>query len=140
MLMPSVDVPQPNDNCPLCRHRNSPYIGGMRHSRAMFPSFPRRFRSLLSGRGPRIEGSGDGKSNEMQPNATDLKVSPLLATRDEANQGHNLSRLAHRVRVSGAPNEATVASFLASPLGVNEANQGQMGPRSSPPSFPVKAA
>ncbi len=54
----------------------------------------------------------------------------------EANQGHHQGRLAHRVRVGGVPNEATPASFSASPLGVNEANQGQMGPRFSPPSFP----
>ena len=66
----------------------------------------------------------------MQPNATELKVSPLLATRNEANQG----RLAHRVRVSGGPNEARVASFPASQLGVNRAKQGQMGPVLDPPS------
>ena len=73
----------------------------------------------------------------MQPNATELKVSPLLATRNEANQGHNQGQLAHRVRVSGVPNEATVAPFPAFPLGVNEAKQGQMGPGiNPPPSFP----
>ena len=73
----------------------------------------------------------------MQPNATELKVPSLLSTPDEANQGHNQGRLAHRVRVSGGPNEATVASFSASPLGVNRAKQGQIGPGFTPPlSFP----
>ena len=64
----------------------------------------------------------------MRPNETVLKVSPLLATPDETNQG----RLAHRVRVSGVPTKATVAPFPASQLGVNEANQGQIGPGSHP--------
>ena len=64
----------------------------------------------------------------MQSNATEIKVSPLLATPDVANQGYNQGRLAQRGRVSGGPNEATVASFPASPVGVNEAKQGQMGP------------
>ena len=80
------------------------------------------------------EGSDGRKWNEMQPNATELKVPSLLATRDGANQGHNQGQLAHRIRVSGVPNEATVASFSASPLGVNEAKQGQMGPEVHPPS------
>ena len=107
------------------------------------PSFPRR-------REPRIPGPSDPlalwervrvrvrgrECNEMQSNATELKVSPLLATPDEANQGHNQGRLAHRIRVSGVPNEATVALFSASPLGVNEAKQGQIGPGVNPlPSF-----
>ena len=74
----------------------------------------------------------DRECNEMQPNATELKVSPLLATPDETNQGHNQGRLAHRVRVSGGPNEAAVASFPASPLGVNEAKQGKIGPEVDP--------
>ena len=64
----------------------------------------------------------------MRPNETVLKVSPLLTTPDETNQG----RLAHRVRVSGVPTRATVAPFPASQLGVNKANQGQMGPRFNP--------
>ena len=68
----------------------------------------------------------------MQLNATKLKVSPLLATPDKANQGHNQGQLAQCLRVSGGPNEATVASFPASPLGVNEAKQGQMGPELTP--------
>ena len=62
----------------------------------------------------------------MQPNATELKVSPLLATPDEANQGRNQGRPAHHVGVNGVPNEATVASFPTSPLGVNEAKLSQM--------------
>ena len=74
------------------------------------------------------------RQQEMRRNETELKVSPLLATPDEANQG----RLAHRVRVSGVPNEATVASFSASPLGVNEAKQGQIGPGFTPLSFPCR--
>ena len=75
----------------------------------------------------------------MRLNETELKVSPLLATPDDANQGHKKATLANRVRVSGRPNETTVASFSASPLGVNEANQGQMGPRFSLPVIPAKA-
>ena len=91
-------------------------------------------RPLPEGEG---EGSDDRKCNQMQPNATELKVSPLLATPDEANQGHNQGRLAHRLRVNGVPNEAAVAPFPASLPGVNEANQGQMGPGiNPPPSFP----
>ena len=34
----------------------------------------------------------------MEPNGTELKVLPLLATPDEANQGCNHDRLAHHVR------------------------------------------
>ena len=77
------------------------------------------------------------ESNEMQPNATELKVSPLLATPDEANQGQRGLMLARCVGVSGVPNEATVAPFPASTVGVNEAKQGQIGPGFNPrPSFP----
>ena len=93
------------------------------------PSFSRRLRSLLPMGEGEDEGSDGRQWNEMEQNGTELKVSSLLATRDEANQG----RLAHRVRVSGVPNEATVAPFSASLLGVNEANQGQMGPGINPP-------
>ena len=39
----------------------------------------------------------------MQPNATELKVSPLTATPDEANQG----QLAQCLRVTGGPNEGS---------------------------------
>ena len=74
----------------------------------------------------------DKECNEMQPNATELKVSPLLVTPDEANQGRNQGQLAHRLRVSGGPNEATVASFPASPLGVNEGQTGPNGARVHP--------
>ena len=70
----------------------------------------------------------------MQPNATELKVSPLTATPDEAKQSHNEATLAQCLRVTGVPNEATVASFPASTVGVNEAKQGQMGPGINPPS------
>ena len=56
----------------------------------------------------------------MSGNERILKVSPLLATPDEANQGHNEATLAHRVRVDGGPNETTPASFSASSVGVNE--------------------
>ena len=66
----------------------------------------------------------------MQPNATELKVSPLLPTPTRPTR----ARPAHRVRVDGVPNETTVASFPASTVGVNEANQGQMGPGINPPS------
>ena len=68
----------------------------------------------------------------MQPIATEIKVLPLLATRNEAKQGHSEVMLTHRARVNGVPNEATVVSFPASPLGVNEAKQGQMGPGINP--------
>ena len=88
------------------------------------------------------EGSDDRECDEMQPNATELKVSPLLATPDEASQGHNQGQLAHHVGVNGVPNEATVASFPASRLGVNETKQGQIGPGFTPPSsvIPAKVA
>ena len=68
----------------------------------------------------------------MQLNATELKVSPLLPTPDVANQGHNKATLAHRLRVNGGPNEATVASFPASPVGVNEAKWVQESTFSAP--------
>ena len=51
----------------------------------------------------------------------------------EAKQGHHQGWLAHRVRVSGVPNETTPAPFSASRLGVNRANQGQIGPVLTPP-------
>ena len=71
----------------------------------------------------------------MQPNATELNVPPRLATRNEANQG----QLVYRVGVNGVPNEATLASFPASMIGVNEAKQGQIGPGGHPPSpFPCR--
>ena len=53
------------------------------------------------------EGSDERKCNEMRLNETKLKVSPLLATPTEPSQGHNRGRLAHRVRVSGVPNEGS---------------------------------
>ena len=71
----------------------------------------------------------------MRLNETELKVPPLLATPDEAIQGNNQGQLAHRVRVNGVPNEATMASFSASTVGVNRAKQGQMGPEVHPPSL-----
>ena len=70
----------------------------------------------------------------MEPNGTELKVLPLLATRNEAKQNHHEATLAQRARVSGGPNEATVAPFPASPLRVNRAKQGQMGLGFTPPS------
>ena len=120
---------QTNDNCPLRHRPTSPYIGCMRHSCARYRSFPRRLGSFSLWEKAEDEGSDGRQWNEMEQNGTELKGSSLLATRDEANQG----RLAHRVRVSGVPNEATVAPFSASLLGVNEANQGQMGPGINPP-------
>ena len=76
----------------------------------------------------------------MQPNATELKVSPLLATPDEANLGQRGLMLAQCVGASGVPTRARVASFPASPLGVNRAKQGQMGPGIDPPLVvPAKA-
>ena len=81
---------------------------------------------------PPIARVGDRECNQMQPNATELKVLPLLATPDEANHGHSQGQPAQCLRVSGVPNETTVASFPTSRLGINEAKQGQMGPRFNP--------
>ena len=57
----------------------------------------------------------------MRLNETEIKVSPLLRTPDEAQCGHHVAKqnhneatLAHRLRVNGVPNEATLASFPAS--------------------------
>ena len=71
------------------------------HKLKFHPRDPRRSRAdgNLASR-PRVD---DRECNEMQPNATELKVMPRLATRDEANQGHNQGRVAHRARVSGGP-------------------------------------
>ena len=76
----------------------------------------------------------------MRPNETKIKVLPLLATPDEANLGQRGLMLAQRVRVNGVPNEARVASFPASTVGVNRAKQSQMGPGFTPSSVvPAKA-
>ena len=64
----------------------------------------------------------------MQPNATELKVSPRLATPDEAKRGQRGLMLAQCVGVEGVPSEAAVASFSPSSLGVNETKQSQMSP------------
>ena len=146
---PKVTPPQTyrptNDNCPLRRRRPNPYIGSIRRSRE-----PRRHSS--EGWNPacataeRTRGGGEEGlcprflSSQKPPrmrvrrkgNATELKVSPLLATSNEATRGHNQGRLAHSLRVSRGPNEATVAPFPASQLGVNRAKQGQMGPGFTP--------
>ena len=47
----------------------------------------------------------------MQPNATELKVLPPLATPDKTKRGQCGLTVAHPLRVSGVPNEATLASF-----------------------------
>ena len=73
------------------------------------------------------------KWNEMEQNGTELKVSPLLGTPDEANQGHSQGQLAHRVRVSGGPKRGHTGLISIARLGVNEAKQGQMGPGFTPP-------
>ena len=70
----------------------------------------------------------------MQLNATVLKVSPLLATPNEASVASCWHSGTSERCASGVPNEARVASFPASPLGVNRAKQGQMGPRFTPSS------
>ena len=75
----------------------------------------------------------------MQPNATVLKVSPLLATPDEANVATNEATPVQCLRVSGVPNEATLASFPASPLGVNGAKRAKLSHKiefHANPSFP----
>ena len=118
---------QLNDNCPLRHRRANPYIVHMRRS---YESLRRSREGIIpspSGRG-QGEGSGDGESNQMQPNATELKVPSPLATPDEIKLGHNEATLVHPVRVSGVPNEARVASFSASTVGVNQAELGQMRP------------
>ena len=177
------------DKRPL-RHRHaSPYIGCIRRIRESTPSFPRRQEPRIPAPCPRHssegwnpsegEGSGDKECNQMQSNATELKVSLLLATPPslpaqagtsypgpaqtirngrkwkemEANKkfatpGHSQPApgsitkakrgqrgltVARCIRVNGVPNEATVAPFPASPVGVNEAKQGQMGPGFNPP-------
>ena len=62
----------------------------------------------------------------MQLNATVLKVSPLLATPNEASVASCWHSGTSERCASGVPNESTVASFPASPLGVNEAKWSQM--------------
>ena len=61
----------------------------------------------------------------MRGNERKLKVSPLLVTRDEANVATNEATPVRCLRVSGVPNEATLASFPASPLGVNGAKRAK---------------
>ena len=80
-----------------------------------------------SGRGVRMRVRGK-ECNRMQSNATELKVSPRLATPDEAKRGQRGLTPAQCVGVNGVPNGATPASFPASPLGVNGAKQSQMSP------------
>ena len=123
----------PPSACRTGSFRRSRERGGTSHPRPPV----RSPRPLGEGQG---EGSGGRQCNQMQLNATELKVSPLLATPDEATAIGSRATPAHRVRVNGVPNEATVVSFSASQLGVNEANQGQMGPRFRPPVVPAKAA
>ena len=62
----------------------------------------------------------------MQLNATVLKVSPLLATPNEAGVASCWHSGTSERCASGVPNEATMASFPASSLGVNEAKWSQM--------------
>ena len=83
-----------------------------------------RVRFTPSGGEPQT--NNDKECNEMQPNATDLKGSPLLATPDEANEATNEATPVQCLRVSGVPNEATLASFPASPLGVNGAKRAKL--------------
>ena len=104
-----------DDNCPLPPRGADPYIGCMRHSHES----PRRSRE--GGNLASQLHADDKECNEMQPNATVLKVSPLLVTRDEANVATNEATPAQCLRVNGVPNEATLASFPASTLGVNGA-------------------
>ena len=122
------------DNCPLRRRRASPYIGCMRRLRESH-------RRSLEGRNLASPGRADDKEwNEMEQNGTELKVSPLLGTPDEANQGHSQGRLAHRVRVGGGPKRGHTGLISIARLGVNEAKQGQMGPGFTPPPVvPAKA-
>ena len=118
----------------------APNIGCIRHSRAEYPSFPRMREPRIPALCPVIpakagiqedEGSGDEAWVEMEANGSELRVCrswPLAMRPPQSKQGH----AGPAIRVSGVPNEATVASFPASQLGVNEANQGQMGPRFTP--------
>ena len=82
------------------------------------------------------EGSGDREWNEMEPNGTELKVSPLLPTPDDAHRGNSEATPAQRVRVNGGPKRSHTRLISIARLGVNEANQGQMGPRFRPPIVP----
>ena len=61
-------------------------------------------------------------ATDTQHEATDeaaISLSPAHVRSGEAN--------------AGLPNEATVDPFSPQALGVNEANQGQLGPRFEPP-------
>ena len=79
-----LGTPTPiDDNCSLPHRGADPYIGCMCHSH----KFPRRFRE--GGNLASQLHADDRECNEMQPNATVLKVSPLLATPDEANVATN---------------------------------------------------
>ena len=74
--------------------------------------------------------------NEMEQNGTELKVRhswSLLTRPNEASVASCWHSGTSERCASGVPNEARVASFPASPLGVNEAKQGQIGPEVDPP-------
>ena len=108
------------------------------------PSFPRRREPRIPGplydplalwERVRVRGSGDRKSNQMQLNATELKVSSLLATRDETTAIGSKATPAHRVRVSGVSKRGHSGLISNDRPEVNEAKQGQIDPRSTPSSL-----
>ena len=72
-------------------------------------------------------------TREMRRNERVLKASPLLATPDEAKRAYRGHIESHAGTphtsercASGVPNEARVASFSASTVGVNQAKLSQM--------------
>ena len=128
-----------------------PYHDCMRRYSELPPSFPRRREPhlALQGRG-RCEASGEGTAgggrvamqrsplgegeNEgaMEGNATKCnrkKSSPLLPTRGEATRGYCGSTLTSERRAKRGHSGLNSSARL----GVNEANQGQMGPKFDPP-------
>ena len=109
--------PPTDDNCPLRHRRVNLYIGLVTPCEGT-PSFPRR-------REPRIP--APRRRWEMERNGTKrnrIKSSPLLATPDEAHQGHNEVTVAPCLRVNGEQRgHAGLVSCLAA-----RSESGQIGP------------
>ena len=135
MKADATTVHKKDDNCPLPRRRASPYVVAY----VVMTKAVRRSRADGNLTSPAR--ADDKEWNEMEQNGTELKVSPLLGTPDEATVATLRATLAQCVGVSGVPNEARVASFSASTVGVNQAKLGQMRPfienfASRPPANP----
>ena len=101
-----------NDNCPLRHGPADCYIVRIRRSRESGP------RHSSEGWNPG-EGSDDRKCNQMQPNAIELKVSPLLATPPSFP----------------CRREPRIPGLERRPLRVNQAKSGQIGPGYGGPPF-----